>query len=193
MARALALALFPLLASLAFAQVSCDAQEVVFDFSSPGPLTVQGGYPVANLAGYLHIFDTGPSLFLPTRVVGGVGYRVQCTVTTGKKGGKGTACGADQTYCFRIESLSQAPSFPLDPYTRLYAMVQTVSGAGVTVHVPSPTPLASIPDRMGLASVPRNTTAILDIYLFLYLSPEDTFATLPTSGWITVTYRLDRD
>ncbi|MDM7324214.1 MAG: hypothetical protein P3W93_004330 [Thermus sp.] len=191
MARALALSLF--LVPWALAQVSCDAQEVVFDLSSPGPLVVQGGYPVANLAGYLYLFDAGPSLLLPTRVVGGVGYRVQCTVTTGKKGGRGTACGAGQTYCFRVESVSQASSFPVDPYTRLYAMVQTVSGAGVRVHVPSPTPLASIPDRMGLASVPRNTTAILDIYLFLYLSPEDTFADLPLSGGVTVTYRLDGD
>lgn len=194
MARALGFLI--LLFALGQAQnaVQCDATEVAFDLSAPGPLVVQGGYPVANLAGYLHLFDAGPSLFLPTRVVGGMGpYRVECRLRTGRRGGGGTLCGAGTTLCFRLTGVAGTFPPPLDPNTRLYLMVQVVSGPGVINHVPSPTPLGSIPDNRGLASIPRNTVAVLWLYLFLRMDPEDAFPLLPASGTLTLSYRLSDD
>lgn len=191
MARALGF----LILLLAFGQaqnvVRCDATEVAFDFSAPGPLTIQGGYPVANLAGYLHLFDVGPFLFLPTRVVGGTGsYRVECRIRTRGGGGGGTLCGAGPTYCFRFTGVTGTFPPPLDPNTRLYLMVQVASGPGVINHVPSPTPLGAIPDNRGLASIPRNTQAVLWLYFFLQMDPGGAFSLLPNSGTLTLTYRL---
>ncbi|RTI07378.1 hypothetical protein CSW26_05895, partial [Thermus scotoductus] len=80
MGRALALLLLLFyLFPRALAQVaSCDATDLLFDFSDPGPLqtlTVGGeSYYVANLASYLLLLSsTSPMRFLPTRVVGGSG------------------------------------------------------------------------------------------------------------------------
>lgn len=188
MARTLALLL---LVTWALAQVDCDATEVVFDLSGPGPLTVQNGYTVANLSGYLHLLDVGPSLLLPTRVVGAtVPYRVTCTVQTRRGGGGGVLCGAGTTHCFRLRGITGILPAPLDPLSRLYLMVQPVSGSGVVSHAPSPTPLGNLPDNMGLASIPRNTTAVLALYFFLLLSPEDAFPSLPASDTLTLTYRI---
>ncbi|WP_243031006.1 hypothetical protein [Thermus altitudinis] len=192
MARTLALLL---LVTWALAQVDCDATGVVFDLSEPGPLTVQNGYTVANLSGYLHLLDVGSSLLLlPTRVVGAtVPYRVTCTVRTGGGGGGGVLCGAGTTLCFRLTGITGTLPAPLDPLSRLYLMVQPVSGSGVVSHAPSPTPLGNLPDNRGLASIPRNTTAVLALHFFLLLSPEDAFPSLPASGTLTLTYGLRRN
>lgn len=186
------LALVPFLFALGLAQVSCDASEVRFDFSAPGSLSFQAGYPVANLGGYLHLFDAGPLMFLPTQVLGGSQpYRLECTITTGGGGGGGALCGAGNTHCFRLTGISGSLPPPLDPNTRVYVMVQVVSGTGVINHVPSPTPLGAIPDNRGLASIPRNTTAVLWIYILLRMDPLDAFLPdPPVSGTLTFTYSL---
>lgn len=189
MARALALLLhFP---ALTFAQtVNCDAGEVRFDFSASGAFTTYsvGGtpYPIANLAGYLAFLDSGTTTrFLPTQVVGGVyAYRVTCAITTPNRGGGGgTLCGVGNTWCFRISGVSGSP--PLDPNTRLYVMVQVawqIFGFPPTIHAPTFTPLGSLPDNRGLASIPGGAFVTLYIWFLLELSPTDTFPSLPTSG-----------
>ncbi|WP_038057163.1 hypothetical protein [Thermus amyloliquefaciens] len=194
MGRALAVLAFLLLP--AFAQrLQCDATDVRFDFSDPGPLTFVGSYPVANLAGYLHLFDVGnPLRFLPTGVVGGSQpHRVVCRVTTPRiGGGGGTQCGAGTTWCLRISSPTGSLPPPLVANTHLLVQVQVVSG-NATSHAPSPTRIGNLPDNWGLASIARNTTATLWIWFYLELDPNASFPTLPAGGTLTLTYRLRND
>lgn len=196
MVRALALLL---LLAPAFAQIAtCDAGEVRFDFSASGPLATysvgNASYPVANLAGYLAFLDSGTATrFLPTQVAGGTyAYRVTCTLFTPiLGGGGGTLCGTGTTRCFRISGVSGSP--PLDPNTRLYVMVQVawqIFGFPPTIHAPTFTPLGSLPDNRGLASIPGGAFVTLYIWFLLELSPTDTFPSLPTSGTLTLTYAL---
>lgn len=196
MGRALGLLLF---LPLALAQtVSCDATEVVYDFSDPGPLQTLtvGGQPyyVANLASYLLLLSgPSPMRFLPTRVAGGTGGRVACQVTTPNRGGgRGTLCGAGNTRCFRAATLSGSLPVPGDWTGRLYVLGQVASGSA-TSHVSNPTLLSAVPDGRGLFSVGRNTTAVLWIYFFLELHPEDLFPSFPASGALYIAYSLDGD
>ncbi|WCM40268.1 hypothetical protein [Thermus antranikianii] len=198
MGRALALLLL-LGFSRAWAQTaSCDATDLLFDFSASGPLqtlTVGGqSYYVANLASYLLLLEGVSSMrFLPTQVVGGSGGRVACTLTTPNRGGGGGAlCGAGTTRCFRVSGVTGSLPVPGDWQGRLYVFVQVVSGSA-TNHVPTPTLLSAVPDGRGLASVARNTTALLWVYYFLELSPTDAFPSLPAQGVLTLTYSLESD
>jgi hypothetical protein len=191
MGRALALLLF---LPLAWGQtLNCDATGLTYDFSAPGPLQTLtvGGQPyyVANLASYLLLLEgTAPLRFLPTAVAGGTGYRVACTVITpAGGGGGGTLCGAGTTRCLRVSGVSG--SLPVDWTGRLYVMAQVISG-NATSHAPVPTLLSAVPDNRGLASVARNTTALIHIYYWVEFSPNDTFATLPATGILTLTYRI---
>lgn len=193
MGRALALFLF-LLPALA-QTLNCDATEVRFDFSAPGPLTLLNGYPVASLAGYLHLLDAGSALrFLPTQAVGGTQpQRVVCTVTTPNRGGGGgTLCGAGTTRCLRLFGVAGTLPPPLAANTRLLVQVQVVSG-NATSHAPVPTPLGGLPDNRALASIGRNTTAVLWIWFYLEMDPDDAFPALPATGTLTLTYRLQND
>ncbi|SDF37999.1 hypothetical protein SAMN04488243_14711 [Thermus arciformis] len=193
-----ALALLFLLAPALGQTLSCDATEVHYNFSAPGPLqTVNVGgqdYYVANLAAYLALLSgTSPLRFLPTQVLGGTGSRVACQVTTPNGGGGGgTLCGAGATRCLRVSQVTGTLPVPGDWTGRLYVLGQVVSG-NATSHVPTPTLLSTVPDGRGLFSVGRNTTAVLWIYFFLELSPEDLFPSLPASGTIAVTYRLQNN
>lgn len=204
MGRALALLLLLFyLFPRALAQVaSCDATDLLFDFSASGPLqtlTVGGeSYYVANLASYLLLLSsTSPMRFLPTRVVGGSGGRVACTLTTYTFGGfGGTLCGVDFTWCFRAGVTGSLP-VPGDWGGRLYVLVQVASG-NATSHVPTPTLLSAVPDGRGLANVGPFTfffftPAQLWIYYFLELSPTDAFSSLPTQGVLTLSYSLQTD
>jgi hypothetical protein len=198
MGRALALLLF---LPLAWGQtLNCDATDLSYDFSAPGPLTsvTVGGQPyyVANLASYLLLLEgTAPLRFLPTAVTGGTGYRVACTVTAPNQGGGrgGTLCGVGTTRCLRVTGV--AGSLPVDWTRRLYVLVQVfqVVSGNVTNHVPTPTLLSGVPDNRGLASIERNTTALLHLYYWVELSPADTFGTLPATGTLTLTYRIQGD
>ncbi|ULR41258.1 hypothetical protein [Thermus sp. NEB1569] len=200
MGRALALLLLALPRALA-QTVSCDAADLLFDFSDPGPLqtlTVGGeSYYVANLASYLLLLSgTSPMRFLPTQVVGGSGGRVACTLTTYTFGGfGGTLCGAGTTRCFRVSHVTGSLPVPGDWQGRLYVLVQVASG-NATSHVPTPTLLSAVPDGRGLASVGPFTfftPAQLWIYYFLELSPTDAFPSLPAQGVLTLTYSLQNN
>jgi len=198
MGRALALLLLLL---PAWGQtLNCDATELTYDFSAPGPLTsvTVGGQPyyVANLASYLLLLEgTAPMRFLPTGVAGGTGYRVACTVTTPNRGGGrgGTLCGVGTTRCLRVTSVTG--SLPVDWTGRLYVLVQVfqVVSGNVTNHVPTPTLLSGVPDNRGLASIGRNTTATLRLYYWVELSPADPFPALPATGTLTLTYQIQGD
>ena len=199
MGRALALLLL-LGLSRAWAQTaSCDATDLLFDFSDPGPLqtlTVGGeNFYVANLASYLLLLSgTSPMRFLPTQVAGaGTNKWVTCTLTTPNRGGGGgTLCGAGNTRCFRVSNVSGSLPVPGDWTQRLYVLVQVTSG-NATSHVLTPTFLSAVPDGRGLASVGRNTTAVLRIYYWLELSPNDVFPSLPAQGTLTLTYSLQNN
>ncbi len=132
--------------------------------------------------------------FLPTRAAGAGGNKwVTCTLTTPNRGGGGGAlCGAGTTLCFRVSNVSGSLPVPGDWRGRLYVMAQVVSGSA-TSHVLAPTLLSAVPDGWGLASVPRNTTAVLRIYYWLELSPDDLFPSLPATGTLTLTYELQTD
>ncbi|WP_038046891.1 hypothetical protein [Thermus caliditerrae] len=192
MGRALALFLF-LLPALA-QTLNCDATEVRFDFSAPGPLTFLNGYPVASLAGYLHLLDLGSALsFLPTQVVGETGQAVSCQVRTRNKGKRGVVCGAGNTYCLRLSGVSGSLPLPLQAFDRLLVQVQVVSGTLAVNHAPTPTPIGNLPDNGGLASVGPNSTVSLILWLYLRLDPGDAFPTLLTGGTLTLTYALEGD
>lgn len=196
MVRALGLLVF---LALGLAQrVDCDATDLRFDLSAPGPAVFYsvGGtsYPVAGLAAYLALLDAGGSArFLPTEAVGGSNlYRVTCRVTTpGGGGGGGTVFGVGTTRCLRIAGVSG--TLPLDPNGRLYVMVQPVSGTPFTNHAPTFTPLGSLPDNRGLASFPRNADALFWIWFLLEIRADDAFPILPASGTLNLTYRLQND
>ena len=194
MGRALALLLLLL---PAWGQtLNCDATELTYDFSAPGPLTsvTVGGQPyyVANLASYLLLLDgSAPMRFLPTAVKGGTGYRVACTVTTPAGGGGGGAlCGAGTTRCLRVTNVTG--SLPVDWTRRVHVMVQVVSGRA-TSHAPTPTLLSAVPDGRGLASIARRTTALLHLYYWVELSPADPFPALPATGTLTLEYQIQGD
>lgn len=197
MGRALALLLL-LGLSRAWAQTAfCDATDLLFDFSAPGPLqtlTVGGqGYYVANLASYLLLLSgTSPMRFLPTQVAGGTGERVACLLLTGPGGGGGRVCGAGNTWCFRVSDVSGSLPVPGDWTQRLYVMAQVVLG-NATSLVPTPTLLSAVPDGRGLANVAPNAFAFLYLYYFLELSPTDPFPSFPVQGSLTLSYRLQRD
>ncbi len=195
MGRALVLLL---LLSPALAQTaSCEATEVAYDFSAPGPLEALtvGGAPhyVANLASYLLLLSgTSPCASSPPGWrgdgrAGGVRPR-----HPGPGRGRGRLCGAGNTWCFRVEGVTGSLPVPGDWTGRLYVMVQVVSGRAAS-HAPSPTLLSALPDRRGLASVGRGTTALLWIHYFLELSPADAFPSLPARGTLHLTYSLGND
>ena len=195
MGRALALLLLLL---PAWGQtLNCDATELTYDFSAPGPLTsvTVGGQPyyVANLASYLLLLEgAAPMRFLPTGVAGGTGFRATCTVTTPNRGGGrgGTLCGVGTTCCLRVTSVTG--SLPVDWTGRLYVMVLVVSG-NATSHAPTPTLLSAVPDNRGLASIGRNTIATLHLYYWVELSSADLFPALPATGTLTLTYQIQGD
>jgi hypothetical protein len=198
MGRALSLLLLALLLPEALGQsVNCDATDLLYDFSAPGSLTqatVAGQpYYVANLASYLLLLDgTGPMRFLPTAVTGGTGYRVACTVRTPNRYPirGGMLCGVVGRFCLRVTGVSG--SLPVDWTTRLYVMVQVVSG-NATSSAPTPTLLSAIPYNRRLADMRRNTTATLHIYYWVEVSPYDFFPTLPATGALTLTYEVQGD
>jgi hypothetical protein len=200
MGRALSLLLLALLLPKALGQsVDCEATDLVYDFSAPGPptqATVAGQpYYVANLASYLLLLNgTGPMRFLPTVVTGAPGgvYRVACTVRTPNRDPVrgGTLCGAGRRFCLRVTGVSG--SLPVDWTSRLYVMVQVVSG-NATSFAPTPTLLSAVPDNRGLADIGRNTTALLHIYYWVEVSPYDLFPTLPATGTLTLTYQVQGD
>jgi hypothetical protein len=200
MGRALSLFLLALLLPEALGQsVNCDATDLLYDFSAPGSLTqatVAGQpYYVANLASYLLLLDgTGPMRFLPTAVTGAPGgvYRMACTVRTPNRDPVrgGTLCGAGRKFCLRVTDVSG--SLPVDWTSRLYVMVQVVSG-NATSFAPTPTLLSAVPDNRGLADIGRNTTALLHIYYWVEVSPYDLFPTLPATGALTLTYEVQGD
>jgi hypothetical protein len=200
MGRALSLFLLALLLPEALGQsVNCDATDLLYDFSAPGSLTqatVAGQpYYVANLASYLLLLDgTGPMRFLPTAVTGAPGgvYRMACTVRTPNRDPirGGTLCGAGRRFCLRVTGVSG--SLPVDWTSRLYVMVQVISG-NATSLAPTPTLLSAVPDNRGLADIGRNTTALLHIYYWVEVSPHDLFPTLPATGALTLTYEVQGD
>jgi hypothetical protein len=198
MGRALSLLLLALLLPKALGQrVDCEATDLLYDFSAPGSLTqvtVAGQpYYVANLASYLLLLDgTGPMRFLPTAVTGGTGYRVACTVRTPNRDPTrgGTLCGAGRRFCLRVTGVSG--SLPVDWTSRLYVLVQVVSG-NATSLAPTPTLLSAVPDNRGLADVQRNTIATLHIYYWVELAPGDLFPALPATGALTLTYQVQGD
>jgi hypothetical protein len=198
MGRALSLFLLAFLLPKALGQsVNCDATDLSYDFSAPGPLTsvTVGGQPyyVANQASYLLLLDgTGPMRFLPTAVTGGTLYRMACTVRTPNRDAirGGALCGAGRKFCLRVTDVSG--SLPVDWTSRLYVLVQVVSG-NATSFAPTPTLLSAVPDNRGLADIGRNTTALLHIYYWVEVSPYDLFPTLPATGALTLTYQVQGD
>jgi hypothetical protein len=198
MGRALSLLLLALLLPKALGQsVNCEATDLLYDFSAPGSLTqvtVAGQpYYVANLASYLVLLGgTTPMRFLPTAVAGETGYRVACTVRTPNRDPirGGTLCGAGRKFCLRVTDVSG--SLPVDWTSRLYVMVQVVSGKA-TSRVATPTLLSAVSDNRGLADVEKNTTALLHIYYWVEVSPYDLFPTLPATGALTLTYEVQGD
>jgi len=198
MGRALSLLLLAFLLPKALGQsVNCEATDLLYDFSAPGSLTwvnVAGqDYYVANQASYLLLLDgAGPMRFLPTAVTGGTLYRVACTVRTPNRNPirGGTLCGAGRNFCLRVTGVSG--SLPVDWTSRLYVLVQVVSG-NATSFAPTPTLLSAVPDNRGLADVQRNTTATLHIYYWVELAPGDLFPTLPATGTLTLTYQVQGD
>jgi hypothetical protein len=198
MGRALSLFLLALLLPKALGQsVDCDATDLVYDFSAPGSLTwvnVAGqDYYVANQASYLLLLGgAGPMRFLPTAVTGGTLYRVACTVRTPNRDAirGGALCGAGRKFCLRVTDVSG--SLPVDWTSRLYVLVQVVSG-NATSFAPTPTLLSAVPDNRGLADIGKNTTAVLHIYYWVEVSPYDLFPTLPATGALTLTYQVQGD
>lgn len=192
-----ALALLPFLA-LALAQtLTCWATDVGFDLGAPGPLVQEtvGGtpYPVAGLQAYLDLLSgSTPARFLPTTVSGSPGRYVECRVTVLHPGGGGVLCGAGATWCVRVANVTG--SLPVDWRSRLYVLVQVVSGCGgCRVHAPTPTPLGALPDNRGLLSVPWNTTGAFRVYFWVELHPEDAFPVLPATGSLLLTYQIQND
>jgi hypothetical protein len=200
MGRALSLFLLAFLLPKALGQsVNCDATDLLYDFSAPGSLTqvtVAGQpYYVANLASYLLLLGgTAPMRFLPTAVTGAPGgvYRMACTVQTPNRDAirGGALCGAGRKFCLRVTGVSG--SLPVDWTSRLYVLVQVVSG-NATSFAPTPTLLSAVPDNRGLADIGKNTTAVLHIYYWVEVSPYDLFPTLPATGALTLTYQLQGD
>lgn len=197
MGRALALLSFLALglAQAAQATLTCGASDVGFDFGAPGPLVQEtvGGtpYPVAGLAAYLGFLSgSTPMRFLPTAVSGSPGRYVECQVATPNGGGGGgTLCGAGNTWCVRVKKVTG--SLPVDWRSRLYVLVQVVSGcSGCQVHAPTPTLLDALPDTRGLLSVPQNTIGTFRVYFFLELGPGDIFPILPATGSLVLFYRV---
>ncbi len=200
MGRALSLFLLALLLPKALGQsVNCEATDLSYDFSAPGPLTsvTVGNQPyyVANLASYLLLLGGTTSMrFLPTAVMGapaGV-YWMPCTVRTPNRDPTrgGTLCGAGRRFCLRVTGVSG--SLPVDWTSRLYVLVQVVSG-NARSFAPTPTLLSAVPDNRGLADIGRNTTALLHIYYWVEVSPYDLFPTLPATGALTLTYQVQGD
>jgi hypothetical protein len=200
MGRALSLFLLAFLLPKALGQsVNCDATDLLYDFSAPGSLTqvtVAGQpYYVANLASYLLLLGgTAPMRFLPTAVTGAPGgvYRMACTVQTPNRDAirGGALCGAGRKFCLRVTGVSG--SLPVDWTSRLYVMVQVISG-NATSFAPTPTLLSAVPDNRGLADIGKNTTAVLHIYYWVEVSPYDLFPTLPATGALTLTYQVQGD
>ena len=198
MGRALSLLLLAFLLPKALGQsVNCEATDLLYDFSAPGSLTwvnVAGqDYYVANQASYLLLLGGTTSMrFLPTAVTGGTLYRMACTVRTPNRNPirGGTLCGAGRNFCLRVTGVSG--SLPVDWTSRLYVLVQVVSG-NATSFAPTPTLLSAVPDNRGLADVQRNTTATLHIYYWVELAPGDLFPTLPATGTLTLTYQVQGD
>ena len=198
MGRALSLFLLAFLLPRTLAQsVNCDATDLLYDFSAPGSLTqvtVAGQpYYVANQASYLVLLGGTTSMrFLPTAVTGGTLYRMACTVRTPNRDPirGGTLCGVGRRFCLRVTDVSG--SLPVDWTSRLYVLVQVVSG-NATSLAPTPTLLSAVPDNRGLADVQRNTTATLHIYYWVELAPGDLFPTLPATGTLTLTYQVQGD
>jgi len=198
MGRALSLLLLAFLLPKALGQsVNCEATDLLYDFSAPGSLTqvtVAGqDYYVANQASYLLLLGGTTSMrFLPTAVTGGTLYRMACTVRTPNRDPirGGTLCGAGRRFCLRVTDVSG--SLPVDWTSRLYVLVQVVSG-NATSLAPTPTLLSAVPDNRGLADVQRNTTATLHIYYWVELAPGDLFPTLPATGALTLTYQVQGD
>lgn len=197
MGRALSPLLLAFLLPKALGQrVNCDATDLVYDFSAPGSLaqvTVAGRpYYVANLASYLRpLGGAAPMRFLPTAVTGGTLYRVACAVRTPRRAFRGgTLCGAGTKFCLRVTGVSG--SLPVDWTSRLYVMVQVISG-NATSFAPTPTLLSAVPDNRGLADIGRNTTAALHIYYWVEVRPYDFLPTLPATGTLTLTYQVQRD
>jgi hypothetical protein len=83
-------------------------------------------------------------------------------------------------------------SLPVDWTSRLYVMVQVISG-NATSFAPTPTLLSAVPDNRGLADIGRNTTTVLHIYYWVEVSPYDFFPTLPATGTLTLTYQVQGD
>ncbi|WP_172958555.1 hypothetical protein, partial [Thermus scotoductus] len=107
---------------------------------------------------------------------------------------RGSLCGAGTTRCFRVSHVTGSLPVPGDWQGRLYVLVQVDFFLGsATSHVPTPTLLSAVPDGRGLASVGRNTLALLWIYYFLELSPTDAFPSLPAQGVLTLTYSLQNN
>jgi hypothetical protein len=200
MGRALSLFLLAFLLPKALGQsVNCDATDLLYDFSAPGSLTqvtVAGQpYYVANLASYLLLLGgTAPMRFLPTAVTGAPGgvYRMACTVQTPNRDAirGGALCGAGRKFCLRVTGVSG--SLPVDWTSRLYVMVQVISG-NATSFAPTPTLLSAVPDNRGLADIGKNTTAILHIYYWIEVNPYDLFPTLPAIGALTLTHQVQGD
>jgi hypothetical protein len=200
MGRALSLFLLAFLLPKALGQsVNCEATDLVYDFSAPGSLTwvnVAGqDYYVANQASYLLLLGgTGSMRFLPTAVTGAPGgvYRMACTVQTPNRDAirGGALCGAGRKFCLRVTGVSG--SLPVDWTSRLYVLVQVVSGTA-TSFAPTPTLLSAVPDNRGLADIGKNTTAILHIYYWIEVNPYDLFPTLPATGTLTLTYQVQGD
>jgi hypothetical protein len=200
MGRALSLFLLAFLLPKALGQsVNCDATDLLYDFSAPGSLTqvTVGGQPyyLANQASYLLLLGgTAPMRFLPTAVTGAPGgvYRMACTVQTPNRDAirGGALCGAGRKFCLRVTGVSG--SLPVDWTSRLYVMVQVISG-NATSFAPTPTLLSAVPDNRGLADIGKNTTAVLHIYYWVEVSPYDLFPTLPATGALTLTYQVQGD
>lgn len=200
-------ALFLLLAfgPLAWAQtLRCLGQEVRFDFSAnvSGDLPAPDGlpYPRAGLPNYLSFLDTLPPTkrFLPTQVVGTQSASVICVVflPQSSRGRGGSLCGAGPDWCLRL----QVAGGLLPPLARdrVYVLGRMARGMSVSVtsHVPTPTPLSSIPDGGGLFSISpgrsRISFAFLEIWIFLEFSASDSYSG-PYSGSLLFTYVLKKN
>lgn len=179
MGRALGiLLLFASLSALG-QNLQCDASEVRFDLSAPGPLSAQtvGGqsYYRAGLQAYLQLLGgTQPLRLLPTVVVGASGPYVTCQAST-----------LFLSRYLYLQGYAGSLPPPLGP-GRVYVLAE-VLGDGSSL-VPSFTPIAS---NLRLAQVYGLLgQATVRLWFVLEVSPTDAFAAYPATGSLTLTYSL---
>lgn len=168
-------------------QVSLDATDYLFDFTSSGTGSLTVGsvtYPKASQGNYITFLQTasGPSLFAPSSVAG-----------TSNSYGTLTILSNQAQWTLKIESsgVNGNLTAPLSN-SRVQVLTEQVSGKGSS-STTSPTPISPIGSSgLSLAQATSGGAgkSVYKLYYFLQMDPNDEFPSSTYSGQITVTLKI---